>query len=105
MSLTLTEKYTLANDQTFMNQVKVQAISTAISLSATSPDKTVKEYCQLIIKDPENTQRATQLAHGTAAQMDVATIADVADSFIKIFLEVVFTAYAYAEFNLIQPGQ
>ncbi|MEO7044356.1 MAG: hypothetical protein ABI091_03555 [Ferruginibacter sp.] len=99
MSLTLTERYTLANDETFISKVKVQAISTAINFSGSNPDETVKEYCQLIIKDPENTTRSMQLAHGTAAQMDVPDIASVADSYIKIYLEIIFSAYAYAEFN------
>lgn len=102
MSLTLTERHTLANDQTFIDKVKVQALSTSIQLSGTSSDATVKEYCHLILKDPENLQRSAQLAHGTAAQMDVPTITDVADSYIKIYLEIIFTAYAYAEFNKTQ---
>lgn len=104
MSLTLTERYTLANEESFINQVKIQAISSAIGLSSTSQDETVKAYCQLIIKDPENTERSAQLAHGTAAQMDVPTINDVADSYIKIYLEIIFPAYAYAEFNKLQSA-
>ena len=102
MSLKLTEKYTLANDETFINQVKMQSIQSAINLSASSNDEVVKEYCQLILKDPENVTRSQQLAHGTAAEMDVPTIDDVADSYIKIFLESVFPAYAYMEFNKLQ---
>jgi hypothetical protein len=34
--------------------------------------------------------------------MDVPTINDVADSYIKINLEAIFPAYAYAEFNKTQ---
>lgn len=100
--MTLTEKYTLANDPTFINQVKVQALLSAITLSGTSADETVKSYCQSIMKDPENAGRSILLAHGTAAEMDVPTITDVADSHIKIYLEIIFTAYAYAEFNKVQ---
>lgn len=102
MSLTLTEKYTLASDTDFIGKVKVQAISSAIALSSTSQDDTVKAYCQLILNDPENEARSNQLAHGTAAQMDVPTISDIADSNIKIYLELIFPAYAYACFNKIQ---
>jgi len=102
MSLTLTEKYTLANDSTFISQVKVQAVQSAIGFSSSSTDEIVKEFCQLILKDPENTDRANQLAHGVAAVMDVSTVADVADSFIKLFLEQIFTAYAYTAFNKVQ---
>lgn len=102
MSLTLTERYTLANDANFINEVKIQAISSAISISASSTDDVVKSFCQNILKDPENTVRSQQLAHGTAAQMDVPTITDVADSYIKIYLEGIIPEYAYAEFNKIQ---
>lgn len=102
MSLSLTEKYTLGNDANFVNQVKVQAVLTAISLSVKSTDETVKGYCQLILKDPENTTRSLQLAHGVASQIDVPDLNSIADSIIQLNLESIFAAYAYAEFNKTQ---
>lgn len=102
MSLTLTQKYTLANDSTFNEDVKMQALSSALTLSGTSQDETVKSYCQLIINDPENTERANKMAHVTAATLDIPDIGSLGDSYIKIYLEANFTALAYAEFNKVQ---
>lgn len=102
MSLTLTEKYTLANDPTFIQDVKMQAIASAVSLSASSPDPIVKSYCQLIINDPENAERAAKIAHVTAAEIDIPDLTSLADSYIKTYLEISFPALAYAEFNKIQ---
>lgn len=102
MSLSLTEKYTLGNDTIFVNQVKVQAVLTAIALSATSTDETVKGYCQLILKDPENVTRSLQLARGVASQIDVPDLNSIADSIIQLNVQSIFSAYAYAEFNKIQ---
>ena len=101
MSLTLTEKYTEANDPTFIQDVKMQAISSAISIFGSSTDPVVKSYCQLIINDSENTERASKIAHVTAAQLDIPDITQMNDSFIKTYLELNFTALAYAEFNKV----